>query len=255
MDNNLPDKATGPLARRTVFAYGVLCYSVGLLGLTAVILRCLGLIPVTGGFLGELDGVSAWLVDGVLIAAFGIQHAIMARPWFKRWWTQQIPEAAERPTFVLLAGLLAGAIVWLWQPMPEIVWEVESAVLGIALHALAVAGFLYLLTASFAIDHFQLFGLRQVFGHLRSRKVDEPRFVERLQYRFDRHPIMSGMLIGLWSVPCMTVDRLALAGGLTFYIIVGVAIEERSLVHQHGETYRAYRRRVRSLVPPLPGAS
>ncbi len=236
-------------SRRAVFAYGVGAYNVGVAGLVALILATLGILPFTGGPVA-IDG-QGWRIafNLGLISLFGVQHAIMARPAFKRWWTQVIPAAAERSTFVALSGILMGAIVGLWQPLPEVIWSAENGALRNALLGGCAFGWAYLLAATFAIDHFELFGLKQVWRNLKGLRTPSPTFQARLMYRFDRHPIMTGVLIGLWSTPDLTLERLVLALGFTAYIVVGVAVEERDLRRLHGAHYHLYAKRVRTIIP------
>ena len=242
----------GLLARTAVLAYGVTAYAIGVAGLCWLIGGSLGLIPFTGGpvSLGSVEARVAFNL--AFVALFGLQHAIMARPAFKARWTRVVPPAIERSTFVLVTGLLVSGFMWLWQPLPEVVWSVEQPLVAGFLFALGALGWAYLFTASFAIDHFELFGLKQVWNAFRGGEARPHRIVSRLMYRFDRHPLMSGMLFGLWCTPLMRVDHLVLAAGLTTYIVLGVLIEERTLVAIHGEEYRSYRRRVPALVP-FPG--
>lgn len=253
---SLPDFAPSSnragISRWISLAYGLVCYAVGVAGLVALILRTLEFIPVTGGPVTLQSGLSRTLFNLGLIGAFGVQHAIMAREGFKRRFAQVLPKAVERSTFTGISGVLIGAIVWLWQPLPELLWHADAGVLRTALLGLCAFGWVYLLTATFAIDHFELFGVKQVWRNVSGRATPEPTFRKRLMYRFDRHPIMTGVLIGIWSAPTMTLDRLVLALGFTAYIIVGVAIEERDLRRKHGDTYEQYAQSVRSLVPPLP---
>ncbi len=240
------------LGRTAVLVYGVVAYAIGIGGLLSLIAVSLGLLPLTGGpvAIGTTGGAIAFNL--LFVALFGVQHAVMARPAFKERWTRIIPAAMERPTFVLLSGVIMGSAMWLWQPLPSTVWAVESAALANALRGVAALGWCYMLAASFAIDHFELFGLKQVWRNFVGSEAPRVPFVSRLMYRFDRHPLMSGILIGLWCTPSMTVGRLVLAAGFSAYIVIGVAMEERTLVALHGDGYREYRRKVGALVP-LPG--
>jgi len=239
------------LGRVAVFGYGMASYAIGVAGLLAMILATLGVLPLTGGPL-HLDGrAGAIAFDVVLVALFGIQHAIMARPAFKQWWTTVIPKAAERSTFVLLSGLLMANAIWLWQPLDGALWTVESPTGRWLLLGGCALGWAYMLTASFAIDHFELFGVKQVWRNLRGLDTQEPKLVQRLMYRFDRHPLMTGVVLGLWCTPDMTFGRLALALGFSVYIVIGVAMEERDLIGRHGGRYVDFARRVRTIVPRL----
>ena len=236
------------LSRWTVFLLGVSFYAVGVFGLCWLIGCSLGVIPFTGGPLQTGSTAGAVAVNVALVALFGIQHAIMARPWFKARWTRIVPPALERSIFTLTAGALMALTMGLWQPMSASIWSVGGAA-GTGLLILGALGWAYLFVSTFALDHFELFGLRQVYAHLRGGQAQAPSFKRRLMYRFDRHPLMSGALIGLWACPVMTLDRLVLALALSSYVVIGVFIEERDLVRAHGETYRSYRREVGSLVP------
>lgn len=237
--------------RRAIFAYGLACYAIGVAGLNYMILVTLGMVPLTGGPLA-LDSTGAKITCNLLlIAVFGIQHAIMAREGFKRWWTRIIPKAAERATFTLIAGLLVAAIMFFWQPLDGSVWSVQSEAGRGVLLGLCAFGWAYMLLASFAIDHFELFGVKQVWRNLRGLDTEEPKLAQRLMYRFDRHPIMTGVLLGLWCTPDMTFTRFLLAAGFSAYMVVGVAMEERDLMRRHGQRYAAMAKRVWTIVPRL----
>jgi protein-S-isoprenylcysteine O-methyltransferase Ste14 len=194
----------------------------------------------------------ALLVNLALLTAFALQHSIMARPAFKRWWTRFVAPPVERATFVLFASLLLFAVCLGWRPLPEVVWAFDGGA-GLALGALFAAGWLIVLAATFMINHFELFGLRQVWLHARGRAYTAPRYVERFFYRFVRHPIMLGFLIAFWAAPVMTVGHLLFAVTTTIYILVALQLEERDLVKEHGESYESYRERVPMLVPGLKG--
>jgi len=237
--------------RVAVFAYGVAAYVIGVGATLALILIMLGVSRFTGGPLGELGAGAALALDVLLLGAFAIQHSVMARPGFKARWTRIIPAAAERSTYVLATGLTLAPLLVLWQPMPAIVWSVDAPVVRWCVLGVAVAGWAYLFAASFAIDHFELFGLRQAYQALRGRPLTETPFQERWMYRFDRHPIMSGILIGIWVTPTMTLDHLLFAAGSTVYVWIGVFFEERSLQRKWGRTYEEYRERVGTIVPTI----
>ncbi len=250
MDSTLLDHHSS--SNRTGYlVYGILCYAIGMAGLVALIAACLGLLPLGAGWVNlEATGAKLALNLG-LIALFGIQHAIMARPAYKQRWREHRHQATERPTFVLLSGVILGLVVLLWQPVGGVLWSVDSTAGRAALIGLASLGWIYMLVSSFAIDHFELFGLRQSWQASRGIEIDRPEFRRRLTYRFDRHPIMTGILIGLWSTPDMGHARLTLAAALTVYIILGVRMEERDLKAEHGKSYELYRQEVRSMVPGL----
>jgi len=194
----------------------------------------------------------ALVVNLALLTAFALQHSIMARPGFKRWWTRFVAPPVERATFVLLASLLLFAVCLGWRPLPEALWAFEGRT-AIAMWALFATGWLIVLTATFMINHFELFGLRQVWLHARGHAYTAPHYVERFFYRFVRHPIMLGFLIAFWSGPTMTVGHLVFAVTTTLYILVALQLEERDLVAEHGASYESYRERVPMLVPGLKG--
>ena len=235
--------------RVAVFAYGVTAYVIGVGALLALILIMLGVAHFTGGPLGELGLGAAIALDSLLLVAFAIQHSVMARASFKARWTRIIPAAAERSTYLLATGLFLVPLLVLWSPMPAIVWSVEAPILRWSLVATALAGWAYLFAASFAINHFELFGLQQVYQALRARPLTPAPFRERWMYCFDRHPIMTGILIGIWVTPTMTLDHLLFAVGATVYVWIGVYFEERSLRRQWGDQYEKYRARVGTIVP------
>jgi methanethiol S-methyltransferase len=237
-------------SRAAILLYGVATY----LFFLAVFVYSIGFV---GGFLVPkhiengllVDPLSAVLVDVVLLALFAIQHSVMARPAFKRWWTQVIPPAAERSTFVLFASALLALIVWQWRPLPGVVWEVESPIGVAMLHGLYFLGWGIVLYATFLIDHFELFGLRQTIGHALSWPTEAAQFAERSLYRVVRHPLMLGFLIAFWAAPVMSPGRLLFAGVITAWVLIAIRIEESTLVEMHGELYEGYRRRVPALLP------
>jgi protein-S-isoprenylcysteine O-methyltransferase Ste14 len=237
--------------RVAVFAYGVAAYAVGVAALLTLILIMLGVFRFTGGPLGTLGLGAGLALDLLLLVAFAIQHSVMARPSFKVRWTRIIPAAAERSTYVLATGLALAPLLALWQPMPAIVWSVEAPLFRWCLYGVALAGWTYLFAASFAINHFELFGLQQAYQALRAHPLTPAPFLERWMYRFDRHPIMTGIVIGMWVTPTMTLDHLLFAAGATVYVWVGVHFEERSLQRQWGPRYEEYRERVGTIVPTV----
>jgi len=242
---------SGPVSRLGIFAYSLAAYAVGMTAIVWLIACAAGLCPFGTGPVDTTGTASALAVDAVLIAAFGVQHSLMARQRFKDWWTRIVPPAAERSTFVLTAGVMLGLLLWLWQPLDEVVWSVSDPVAVYALWAAFAFGWLYLVAATFVTNHFDLFGLRQAWLHLRRRPYSPVPFVRGWMYRYSRHPMMAGILVGLWATPEMRADHLALTVAMTAYIAVGVAFEERELAGHFGETYRRYRREVGALLPRL----
>lgn len=241
--------------RVAIFAFGVLAYALGVGALVALVLISVGVLPFTGGPIGTLPLPAALALDLGLLVLFGVQHSVMARPAFKARWTRVIPPAAERSTYLFATALALLPLLLLWQPLPTVIWSAEGAPLRGLLIAVTVGGWVYLLAASFAINHFELFGLEQVYRALRDRPLSQSPFQVRWMYRFDRHPIMSGILIALWATPTMTLDRLLFALGTTIYICIGVSFEERALRRQLGRPYEDYCQRVRSLVPTFKSRS
>ena len=237
------------LYRSLVFSFGIMAYLVGAGALVATMLTLLGVFQFTGGPLGELSSGPALALDLLLLLAFAVQHSVMARASFKARWTRVVPPAAERSMYLLATGLVVMPLLVFWQPMPAVVWSVQDPLARWLIVAIALLGWAYLFAASFAINHFELFGLQQVYRALRGRPLTPVQFRVRWMYRFDRHPIMTGLLIGLWLTPTMTLGRLVFAAGCTVYIWVGVFFEQRSLRRQLGRPYEEYCERVRSIVP------
>ena len=194
----------------------------------------------------------AVLIDVILLCVFAIQHSVMARPAFKRWWTRIIPASCERSTYVLISSLLLILIFWQWRPIVAPVWRVEGWPEAM-LTAMFWMGWLIALASTFQIDHFELFGLRQVVDALRGAADRVKAFKTPLLYRLVRHPLMLGLLLAFWATPHMTAGHLLFAIMNTAYILVGVRLEERDLVAEFGASYEHYRRRVPMLMPRLFG--
>jgi len=193
--------------------------------------------------------VQALLVNLLLLSIFAIQHSVMARPGFKRWWTKFVPPAIERSTYVLLASLAVALLLWQWRPMPTIVWQIAEPQLAAAVTAMSIFGWVFAFTATFLINHFELFGVHQVANNLAGRSMPAPRFRTPLYYQFVRHPLYLGFIIAFWAAPTMTVGRFVFATVTTAYIFVGIFLEERDLVGVFGDDYRRYRQQVSMLVP------
>jgi protein-S-isoprenylcysteine O-methyltransferase Ste14 len=185
----------------------------------------------------------------LLVGAWGVIHTITARAGFKSVLTKVIPEPAERPTYVLIAGLTSVALVGFWLHVPGQLWLVESAIGVYALWALFVCGWVFLLAATFAINHFDLFGLRQVYLHYNELPRPQIAFVKRAMYQYIRHPIQTGVLIGVWATPSMTMTQVVLSVGFTIYIFVGLWFEERDLIKAHGDDYLQYCNEAGKLLP------
>lgn len=215
------------------------------------------------GFIGDfgtptrLDGIAtmpfwqALIVDMVLLAVFALQHSVMARPAFKRWWTRLVPEPIERSTYVLASSLALLLIFALWQPMGGDIWRVEEPAGRVALYALYAFGWLLVFSTTFMINHFDLFGLRQVWLQFRGTPYTQLRFVTPGPYRLVRHPLYVGWLFAFWATPTMTLAHLVFAVATTLYILIAIQFEERDLIVAHGDDYKLYRDRTPMLVPRM----
>lgn len=229
-----------------VFFFGTFCYLVGFVGGWVV--------PKTIDTGLMSPPVQAVFVNLTLITVFGLQHSVMARMGFKKHLKRILSPAVERSTYVLMATLALAFLIWKWRPMPSAIWEVKEPALAFALTVFALAGWLMVLVSTFLISHFELFGLRQVTANLTGRKPPEARFRTPLLYKAVRHPIYLGFLLAFWSAPVMTAGHLLFAAGMTVYILIGIAFEERDLIRQFGEEYRRYRKQVAMLIPMRWGA-
>ena len=238
------------MARRlAVVLYGAVAYAIFLGTFLYAIAFVGNLLPksIDGSPAGS--GLTPVFIDLALLGLFAVQHSVMARPGFKRWWTRFVPVAIERSTFVLLASLALVLLFWKWVALPAVVWKVDAEPARTALLAVFWLGWGLVLLSTFLINHFHLFGLQQVYAALRSRPLPPARFVVPFLYRLVRHPIMLGFLLAFWATPVMTVGHLLFAVMTTGYILVGISFEERDLRDAHGADYEAYRRRVPMLIP------
>jgi protein-S-isoprenylcysteine O-methyltransferase Ste14 len=239
------------MKRVLIFLYGVACYAV----FFATFLYAIGFIgnlwvPKSMDSVRDAPLANALLVDLGLLTLFALQHSIMARPAFKRWWTRFVPEPAERSTYVLFSSLALIALFAFWQPLGGMVWEVTSPVVRGFLYGAYAFGWGLVLISTFLINHFDLFGLRQVWLQLLGRPYRSLNFVMPAPYRLVRHPLYVGWLFAFWATPVMTVTHLFFAVVTTAYILVAIQLEERDLVAAHPE-YESYRRRVPMLIPFL----
>lgn len=232
------------------FTYGLVVYALFLVVF-------LYLIAFVGDFLvpRTIDaGPSAPLgiavaVNVALLLLFSLQHSVMARQSFKEKWTKIVPRHLERSTYVLAATAVVALLVWGWRPIPATVWTVDHPVAEGVLWSVFAIGWAVVLLSTFLIDHFRLFGVKQVWGHLRGREYEPPEFQTPSLYRYVRHPLYLGFLLAFWSTPHMTVGHLLFASVWTGWILFAIRLEERDLLRFHGEDYRRYRERVRMLIP------
>ncbi|HET6619649.1 MAG TPA: isoprenylcysteine carboxylmethyltransferase family protein [Dongiaceae bacterium] len=196
--------------------------------------------------------VESLIVNVVLLGIFAVQHSVMARQGFKRWWTRIVPKSVERSTFVLFATAALALLLWQWRPMPDVVWSVQDPIAVAAMQGLFWLGWAILLLSTFLLNHFELFGLRQVVARLMGWQTPEPQFRTPFLYKRVRHPLYLGFVIAFWAAPTMTVGHLLFSVATTGYILIGIFFEERDLVNLFGDQYRRYRRQV-SMLFPLPG--
>jgi protein-S-isoprenylcysteine O-methyltransferase Ste14 len=243
--------------RQLAFLYGMVCYLlflVAFLGSVAFVGDLVPAIPVSVDRGPAAPVGVALAVDAALLTLFAVQHSVMARPAFKRAWTRVVSPAIERSTFVLLSSLVLVLLLAEWRPIPAVVWDLDG-VPGALLRGLQGLGWLVVLLSTFMISHFDLFGLKQVYSHLRQARLEDPAFRISGLYRLVRHPIMLGFLVAFWATPVMTLGHLVFALATTGYILVALRFEEADLVRAHGQAYREYQERVPMLVPvPKAGA-
>jgi protein-S-isoprenylcysteine O-methyltransferase Ste14 len=238
------------MSRFIAFLYGLASYAIFFVTFLYALGFVEGLVvpkTIDSGATGSVT--EALVVNILLMSLFAIQHSVMARPQFKQWWTQWIPKSVERSTYVLFASLALALLCWQWRPMPTVLWNVDNPDLAKTLIGLSLVGWLIVLTSTFLINHFELFGLHQVTNNLTGRPMPAPRFRTPLYYQFVRHPIYFGFIIAFWATPIMTFGHLLFAAVTTAYIVVGIWLEERDLIDIFGDDYRHYRARVSMLVP------
>ncbi|MEP6504058.1 MAG: methanethiol S-methyltransferase [Betaproteobacteria bacterium] len=233
------------------FLYGVAAYLAGV----ATLLYFIGfsadlLVPKSVDSGVGAPPLQAIATDVALLALFGLQHSVMARRGFKRWWTRVVAPAVERSTYLVATCIALALLFRFWVPIATpVAWHVDRGAVVALLWSLYGLGWLLVLVSTFLLNHFELFGLQQVFARLTGRAIPDGGFRTPLLYRYVRHPLYAGLLLGLWAVPVMTAGRLLFAVGLSAYILIGIAFEERDLLAQFGERYRTYREQVGMLLP------
>jgi methanethiol S-methyltransferase len=264
-DESTPQPDGGSVGGVLIAAYGLAVYLVFLLAFLYMIgfvadadfqlgnVHVLGKTVDRGGLGDGATTATAVAIDVALLALFGVQHSVMARAGFKRWWTRIVPPSAERSTYVLASTICLIALLAGWYPITHDVWRVTGQPWCMLLSGTGLVGWAVVLLSTVLIDHFDLFGLRQVFARLRGKKPAEHPFTTPLLYRVVRHPLYLGFLIAFWATPRMTLGHLLFAAINTGYILIAVRFEERDLIRVFGEQYRDYRRRVPMLIPGLGG--
>jgi len=237
--------------KQLILLYGVFTYIIALIGQVWFILY-LGEWAFMPEHISDAQSSSllvALLVNVILVLIFGLQHTVMARDSFKKWLTKFIPQSAERSTYVLLSGLALMLVAYFWQPIDGDLWRVENETLALVLTIGSLLGWTFSVVATFIINHFELFGLQQVYLNFLEKETPEIDFQERLFYTFVRHPIQLGVLVGIWLTPFMTFGHLLFSVLFTIYILIGLHYEEKDLLKELGETYANYMQRVSKLVP------
>lgn len=235
-----------------VFLYGAISYAI-FFGTFLYAIGFIGnvFVPKTMDGTPQIPFAQALMINAALLGIFAIQHSVMARQGFKKWWMKFVPEPIERSTYVLFSSLCLIAMFWLWQPMGGVVWEVQNPAGQAILYGMFAFGWLLVLVATFLINHFDLFGLRQVWYYLRGKEYKPLGFQTPWLYKYVRHPLYVGWFFAFWATPTMTIAHLVFALATTGYILIAIKLEERDLIDHHGDRYVEYKKQVPMLVPTL----
>jgi protein-S-isoprenylcysteine O-methyltransferase Ste14 len=243
------------MGKIVAFIYGLAAYVVFFLTFLYAIGFVSGLVvPKTIDTGTVVSTTEAIIVNILLMSVFAVQHSVMARRQFKEWWIQVVPKSVERSTYVLFASLALILLFWQWRPMPTVVWQVTEPTTAVVITGLSFVGWLLVLTSTFLINHFELFGLHQVANNLTGRPMPVVRFKTPVLYKIVRHPIYLGFIIAFWVAPVMTIGHALFAAVTTAHILVGIFLEERDLIELFGDEYRKYCQRVSMLIPWLKSA-
>jgi protein-S-isoprenylcysteine O-methyltransferase Ste14 len=233
------------------FIYSLICYGAGVASLIVFILFVNDLwLPKTVNSIVPSSSLAyVIMINTLALLLFGLQHSVMARPAFKRWFIRFIDPSVERSTYILATALAIGGMCYLWIPFGPVIWQVESEIGGYLIQGFAVFGWVFLFLATFMINHFELFGLRQTFNPLQGKSAPVNTFKIVGFYKIVRHPIQTGVLIGIWAVPLSTASHLVFATGISIYIFVGLYFEEKDLIREFGATYLDYMKRIKRVIP------